>query len=292
MVEGCGRMYDKYQSLGGHAAGHANRVKQEAADLVVNSGNNDAKPERKHQCKSRRKGDGDEDVLPEYKRWRLEDIQTEVPSPPTLLSHTTSPDSERTNSDDGGVSTTAASVVWEVFRCGNCRREFNSRQTLHGHMRVHTLRKHRELDEKQPVNCASTDKRGRKGSKVVIACQGRRSVRPITNESPNQVVAHQQAVANRHSPQQPVAAPPQLLLLPQAAQGDQASGPPYRCKVEGCGRMFDKHQSRGEHAAGHANRVKQEAAALVVNGGNNDAKPERKQPMQETPALLKSQEDY
>ncbi|KAG8054404.1 hypothetical protein GUJ93_ZPchr0001g29706 [Zizania palustris] len=117
----------------------------------------------------RRKGDGDEDVLPEYKRWRLKDIQTEVPPPPTLPSQTTSPDSERTNSDDGGVSTTAASVVREVFRCGNCQRELNSRQALHGHMRVHALRKHRELDEKQPVNCASTGKHVRKGSKAVIA---------------------------------------------------------------------------------------------------------------------------
>ncbi|KAG8054407.1 hypothetical protein GUJ93_ZPchr0001g31374 [Zizania palustris] len=44
-------MFDKYQSLGGHAAGHANRVKQEAVALVVNGGNNDANLERKHQCK-------------------------------------------------------------------------------------------------------------------------------------------------------------------------------------------------------------------------------------------------
>ncbi|KAG8054406.1 hypothetical protein GUJ93_ZPchr0001g29231 [Zizania palustris] len=125
--------------------------------------------DNRYVLQSCRKGDGNEDVLPEYKRWRLKDIQTEVPPPPTLPSHTTSPDLERTNSDDGGVNTTAASVVREVLRCGNCRREFNSMQDLHGHMRVHALRKHRELDEKQPVNCASTGKHGRKGSKAVIA---------------------------------------------------------------------------------------------------------------------------
>ncbi|KAG8054415.1 hypothetical protein GUJ93_ZPchr0001g29785 [Zizania palustris] len=143
-------------------------------------------------------------------------------------------------------------------------------------MRVHALRKHRELDEKQLVNCASIGKRGRKGNKAVIARfapkdQFSNSVANVLAE----VVTHQKATANHHSPRQPVAAPPQLLLLPQAAQGDQASGPPYRCMVEGCGRMYDKYQSLGGHAAGHANRVKQEATDLVVNSGNNDAKPER-----------------
>ncbi|KAL5226723.1 hypothetical protein ABZP36_014988 [Zizania latifolia] len=306
----------------------------------------------------RHKGDDDVDVLPEYKRRRFENVDAEVP--PALPSPTPSSDSERTISDDGG------SVVREVFQCCICRKEFGSRQAVRGHMRVHALRKHQELDKKQPVNWASIGKRGRKGSKAVIARfapkdevgnsvanvvaepvlpivqpiavartnlsgsqgsssvviapkdevdnsmaivvaepvlpiaqpiavartnlfggQGSSSAQPISNESnesPNQVVAHQQAAAapyaaaKHHSPPQPAAAPPQLLLLPRAAQGDQASGPPYRCKVEGCNMMYDTHQGLGGHAAGHANRVKQEAAALAVNGGNTDAKPEHKHP--------------
>ncbi|KAL5226902.1 hypothetical protein ABZP36_015167 [Zizania latifolia] len=194
----------------------------------------------------------------------------------------------------------------EVFQCCICWREFGSRQAMHGHLRVHALRKHQELDKKQPVNWASTDKRGTKGSKAVIArfapkdevgnsvtnvvaepvlpfappiavartnlsgSQGSSSaviapkdevgnsmaivvVEPVLPIA--QPITHQQAAAapyaatNHHSPPQPAATLPQLLLLPRAAQGDQASGPPYRCKV--CNREFLKGVALGGHMRKH-----------------------------------------
>ncbi|KAL5227982.1 hypothetical protein ABZP36_016247 [Zizania latifolia] len=248
--------------------------------------------DNRYVLQPRHKGDDDEDILLEYKRRCLEDVDAEVL--PALPLPTPSSDSERTISDDD-VSSTAASLVWEAFRCCICRREFGSRQTVRGHMRVHALCKHQKLDEKQPINWASTDKRGRKGRSVVIApkdeavgnsvanvvvepvlpvaqpiavartnlsgSQGSNSVVIAPKDEVDksmaivvvgtilpiaQPIVHQQAAAapyataNHHSPPQPAAAP-QFLLLPRAAQGEQASGPPYRCKVEGCNMVYDTH---------------------------------------------------
>uniref|UniRef100_A0A0E0MF52 C2H2-type domain-containing protein n=1 Tax=Oryza punctata TaxID=4537 RepID=A0A0E0MF52_ORYPU len=235
----------------------------------IEKGETDDEDEHHRRAVLRRSHDDDEGCT-EYKRRRLENTAT-APAPSAGSVLTTS---------NGGVIVAAIAAAAaaaptgarELFACRICHKEFDTRKAVDGHMRVH--RKHAiatpkddDADNSRVTVVAEprtdVDLSGGQGSSSAprIPTVAPPAINPLNH---NQAVDHQPAVAEPNASAADHHAP---LVVEGAPQQSQA----YRCKVQGCGRVFSTHQGLGGHAAGHLNRIKAAAAASEQGQGSSAA---------------------
>lgn len=225
---------------------------------VSGSETDDDEHHRRAVLPPRDNGDG----CAEHKRCRLDNAAT-APAPSAGPVLTTSNGSAivAIASAAAAAAAAASTMAREVFACRICRKEFDTRKAVDGHMRVH-----RQQSIATPKYNAADN------SRVTVVAEPRTdldlsgphgsSSAPPSPPAPANPPNHNQAVGH-----QPAAAAPNAGVV-VVVEGAPQKSLPYMCKMQGCGRAFPTHQGLGGHAAGHQNRSKAAAAAASEQGSS------------------------